>query len=446
MRSALLSFSSSGLGGALCGALAGLLAAASGCSGTPEGSIVLVTGDETDVFSRAPAPVTLVTEKVALDGTKSEVKRTQLPADSVDLGDLPRTSVGGVSVTGLDAAGKALVRGETLLVQWGALEGSTLEVFVQRTGELARMPRGPAAIDATHATMLVGRYVTVTNDTSLVIYDLLGLRTLSQPPALPRPAKSIATVGTAALVIDEAGATTLDLSTGNSFPLDAPTGGTFAEVAGGSRVAAADGTQYIVGATRSAGATPRVLVIDGDGKATFAALTAPREGACASWVEGRGLVVVGGSADGKSAGAEVLAPGASVATPLPFPAESVRGCGAATLDNTHIAIAGGTGATGDTGSGLPVRVLDLACAAACALAPWPDPIALSRAQLVGFAPDAAFVLGDDATGATHAYRASATGMREIPLRIPRRGARLFVTPTNTIGIVGGGAGIEQYLE
>lgn len=422
----------------------GLLALS--CRGTPEGSVNVVTGEETDVFSRAPAPVTLLTEKVAIDGTKTEMKRSALPADSIDLGELPSTEAGAISVTGLDAAGKVLVRGETLLVQWGALEGSALQVFVQRTGEFARMPQGPAAIDVTHATMAVGRYVLASNDTSLIIYDLLGLRTFTTPPALPRPAKSIASVGTAALVIDEAGATTLDLSTGTTYPLDQPAGGTFAEVAGGERVPAADGSQYIVGATRNAGgATVRVLVVDVEGKASFAALTTPREGACATWLEGRGLVVVGGSTSGP--GAEVLAPGASVATPLPFPTEPVRGCGAATLDTSHVAIAGGTGGTGDVGAGTPARVLDIACAQECALTSWPDPLALARAQVVGISPEAVFVLGDDAGGATHAYRASSTGMREIALRVPRRGARAFVTPTNTLGVLGGGApGVEQYLE
>lgn len=426
-----------------CATALGLIALS--CSGPPEGSITIVTGEETDVFTRAPAPVTLVTEKLALDGKKTELGRTQLPVDTVNLGELPRTEVGAISISALDAATKPIVRGETLFVQWGALEGSTLEVFAQRTGELARMPRGPAAIDPGNAAMLAGRYVLETSGTTAVVYDLLSLRTLANQPTLPRPAKSVATVGTVVLAIDESGATSLDLSTGQTYPFDAPAGGTLAEVAGGDRVAATDGTQFVVGATRSSGgATARVLVVDRDGRATFASLTTAREGACATWVEGRGLVVVGG--DGKSAGAEVLAPGATTATPLPFPPDPVRGCGAATLDNAHVAIAGGSGVAGDASAGVAVRVLDLACTTACAPAAWPDAIPLVRAQAVGLASDAAFVLGDDTTGATHAYRASAGGLKEIPIRIPRRGARLVPTPTNAIIVLGGGVGIEQYIE
>ncbi len=407
------------------------------CSSTPEGSIVIVTGDETDVFSRAPAPVTLVTEKIGTDGKRTEIARTPLPADTIDLGEPQRTEIGALSLSGIDAAGKPLVRGETLFVQWGALENASLEVFVQRTGELARMPRGPAAFDALAATIVVGRYVLAANGTSTMLYDLLGLKPLSSSPVFPRPARSIASVGTAALVIDDAGATAFELSDGTSNVLEPPTGGTFAEIAGGQTFMAPDGTQYIVGATRaSGGATARILVLSPKGSGSFAALSAPREGACATYVEGRGLVVVGG--DASAAGAEVLAAGASVATPLPFPADAVKGCGAATLDNAHVAV---------VGDGEPVHVLDLACTTDCKPAAWPAPVPLVRAEAQPLAPDALFVVGDDADGATHAYRASATELREVPLRIARRGARLLATPVGALAVVGGGApGIEQYLE
>ncbi len=406
------------------------------CGGTPEGTVAIVTGDEVDVFSRAPAAVTLVTEKVGTDGKRTEISRAQLPVDSVRLGEQPRTEIGALAVSGLDATGKALVRGETLFVQWGALENTALEVFVQRTGELARMPRGPAAFDALVATTVVGRYILAANGTATMTYDLLALRPLSTGTVLPRPARSIATVGTAALVIDEAGATTYDLSDGSTYTTEPPTGGTFAEVAGGAQIMAPDGTQYIVGATRmTGGPTARVLVLDTEGKASFAALTVPREGACATYVEGRGLVVVGG--DGAAAGAELLARGATLATPLPFPPDAIKGCGAATLDNAHVAV---------VGSGGPVRVLDLACTTACTPAAWPDAVPVVRAEMQPLAADAAFVLGDDAEGATHAYRASAAGLREVPLRNPRRGARLVRNPVGALTVVGGGVGIEQYLE
>ena len=406
------------------------------CGGTPEGAIAIVTGEETAVFTREPAPVTLVTEKIGTDGTRTEISRAQLPTDVVRLGDQQRSEIGAIAVSALDATGAPLGRGETLFVQWGALEDTTLEVFVQRTGELARMPRGPAAFDPLVATVVVGRYILAANGTATTTYDLLGLRPVTNVTVLPRPARSIASVGTAALVIDEVGATTFELTDGTTYETAAPAGGTFGEVAGGGQVTAPDGTQYIVGATRAAGGpTARVLVLDKEGKGSFAGLTVPREGACATYVEGRGLVVVGGDAAG--AGAELLAPGATLATPLPFPPDAVKGCGAAALDNARVAVAGGGG---------PVRVLDLACTTACTPSSWPDPIPLVRVEARRLSPDAAFVLGDDADGVTHAYRASAEGLREVPLRNPRRGARLVSNPMGALAVVGGGPGIEQYLE
>jgi len=244
-------------------------------------------------------------------------------------------------------------------------------------------------------------------------------------------------VSTTALVVDGAGASTVDLSTGSTSTFEAPEGGTFAEVAGGKRVLASDGAQYIVGGTRaSGGPSARILVIDADGKATFAALTAAREGACATWVDGRGLVVYGG--DAAAPGAEVLATKATIAAPLPFAPDPVRGCAAATLDSGHVAIAGGASET-------PVRVLDLACAAGCAPAAWPDRLPLVRAEATRLAADAVFVLGDDAAGASHAFRVTSAGSKEIPIRVPRRGARLVAAPLGTV-VLGGAAGIEQYVE
>lgn len=416
-------------------ALSLTLLAFGACKDAPEGAVSIVTGDETDVFSRAPAVTVLVTEKIALDGTKSEIARTTLPAETVDLGERARAEAGALAVTGLDASGATVVRGETAFVQWGAIEGVTLELFVQRTGELARMPRGPAAFDAASVAILAGRYVLAANGTSTILYDLLLLDTTTSV-ILPRPARSLLTVETTALVIDEAGASTYDLGAGTTGTLDAPTGGTFAEVAGGKLVQAKDGTQYIVGATRAAGGpSARVLVVDAAGGASFASLVAPRDGACATFVEGRGLVVYGG--DANAAGAEVLATGATLATPLPFPADALKGCAVTALDNGRIAVAGGAG---------PMRVFDLACTTACASQAWTDAIPLVRAESMSLTPDSALVVGDDANGDSHVYRASATGLREVTLKTPRRGARLVVTPTNAFAVVGGGAGIEQYRE
>jgi hypothetical protein len=423
-----------------------LILALGACSSTPTGTFTLTTGEEADALSRSPAPTTLIVQALDTDGNAQELARTALPTDELSLGDKSRTDVGALRVLALDAAGKTLLRGESLYVQFGALEGSPLQVFIQRTGELARMPGGAAVLDAPRLGVTVARYVVAASGTQLQLYDLLRLTTLTGIPALPRPARSLVVFGTAAIVIDEAGASTVDLTTNASSDLPAPAGATFAEIAGGTTVTLADGTAYVVGGTRTTGGpSSRVLVIAKDGNVGAATLATPREGACATWVEGRGLVIVGGSATGP--GVEVLAPGAVQSAPLAYAPDGVKGCGASTLDASHVLVAGGVGSSADVGGAAPARVVDLACASACVPAVWPGLMPLVRAESFTLAQDAVLVAGDDATGASRVFRATAAGTAEIAVKAARRNARLVALPIKgTAALVGGAAPIEQYLE
>ena len=422
------------------------VASLASCKDTPNATITITTGEELDAFSRGPAPTTLIVQNLALDGTVTELSRTSLPADEISLGDKSRTDVGAFRVAAVDATGKALLKGESLFVQFGALADASLEVFVQRTGELARLPRAPAPLETPRVGLAVARYVFAASGTSTFLYDLLLLRPSAALPALPRPAKSLATFGSGAIIIDELGATTVDLSTGRATDLTTPAGGNYGEIAGASSTEATDGSIYIVGGTRAAGGlTPRVLTIAPAGTVVFAALATPREGACAAWVEGRGLFVYGGSAT--EAGAELLAPGASVGAKLPFPADPVKGCGATALDGSHVLVVGGVGSPTDVNGAAQARVIDLACTAGCAPALWQGTLPLVRAEAFTLGADAALVVGDDATGASRVFRATAAGPKEIALRAPRCGARLIALPVKgTVAIVGGAPAIETYVE
>ncbi len=429
------------------------------CSSTPTATFTVTTGDEADALTRAPAPTTLVVDALDLDGNAQEIARTALPTDTLALGDKQTTDVGALRVTALDATGKALLRGETLYVQFGALADAPISVFVQRLGELARMPGASTlpVLDAPKLAVTNARYVIAASGTNVVVYDLLLLRPLTGIPSFPRPARSLVAFGTAAaVVIDEQGATAVDLSTADFSTLAPPQGGTFAEIAGGSTVNAPDGSAYVIGATRtSGGPSQRVLAISKDGAVTFATLAVPREGACATWVEGRGLVVVGGNvADapgtgGTSAapGAEVIAPGSVQGAPLPYPTDAVKGCGASSLDVSHVLVAGGVGSTADVMGSAPARVLDLACAAMCTPAVWPGTLPLVRAESFTLGPTAALVTGDDASGASRVFRVTGTGSTEVALKAPRKNARLVALPVKgTAAIVGGAAPFEQYAE
>jgi hypothetical protein len=427
-------------------AASSLGASVAGCSDTPTALLTITTGEETDAFSRAPVPTTLIVEGLDIDGKAQELARTSLPTDDLSLGDKSRTDVGAIRVRAVDGAGNVLLKGETLYVQFGALENAPLEVFAQRTGELARLPRSAAAPGAPRLGITVARYVVAASGTDLSLYDLLLLKPVVGLPALPRPARSLVTFGTAAIVIDEQGASTVDLSTGTSSDLPAPPGGTFAEIAGGATVTLADGSAYVVGGTRtSGGPSQRVLVISSAGVTSFATLAAPREGACATWVDGRGLVVVGGG-DAKAPGAELLV-NAAQATPLPYPADLVKRCGAATLDASHVIVAGGAGSPADVEGVAPARVLDLACTTDCKPVVWSGVLPLVRSEVFALSPTAVLIAGDDASGASRMFRATSEGTREIALRVPRRDARLVALPIKgTVALVGGAPAIEQYVE
>jgi len=428
--------------------LAVLVAGAVSCKDDPTATVAITVGPELDAFSRTPAPTTLIVENVALDGTVTELSRTALPADTIGLGDKGRTEVGGFRLSATDATGKVLLKGESLFVQFGALQEAELEIFMQRTGETARLPNAPVALDTPHVGLAVARYVLATSGTSSFLYDLLLLKPAPSLGVLPRTAKSLGAFGTAALIIDDVGASTFDLSTGQSSNLAAPSGGTFAEIAGGASTEALDGGVSVVGGTRptgSGGPSTRVFRIAADGSVAFAALATAREGACAAWVDGRGLFVYGGA--GADSAAELLATGAAVGTKLPFPADPVKGCGATALDGSHVLVVGGVGSPADVGGAAQARVIDLACTTDCKPVPWTGTLPLVRAEAIALAPDVALVLGDDASGASRLFRATAAGPKEITLKVARRGARMQALPVkNTVAILGGAPEIEQYTE
>jgi hypothetical protein len=74
------------------------------------------------------------------------------------------------------------------------------------------------------------------------------------------------------------------------------------------------------------------------------------------WIDGRGLVVMGGAADAGAAGAEILASGATTASPLPFATDATAGAIAVAVDPHTVLRAHADGT---------IDALDLACASAC---------------------------------------------------------------------------------
>jgi len=185
-----------------------------------------------------------------------------------------------------------------------------------------------------------------------------------------------------------------------------------------------------------------VLAIDAAGTHTsWLTLSAPRLGAAAAWVEGRGLVVVGGSAS--AAGVEVVAAGATNGAALAYPPDPSVGAGATRLDGQHILVAGGLRAGQDAGA----RSIDLGCATQCALsASVALPAPLKSAQVFSKASDSALVVGNDISGATHVYdmKVPLSSATEVPTKSAHRGARAIVSPVGSVVLFGGANVVESF--
>lgn len=420
------------------------------CGSDPRGTLALSTGEETEVFSRQPAPETLVVDAVDVEtGERTSLVRAPLPAERIDLGERDALSVVRVHVDAIDAEGRVLITGRSMPMQFGALGLAT--IFVQRTGEFARMP-GPVGDgrEAPAVAGVIGRFVFVSGGegapggaAQTQLYDLGALSRLERPPALPVAPKTVASYGTRQLLIHDEGATWFELSDSSVEVAQAPDGGAFAEVSGGAVIVTPDATTYVVGgARRAGGASARVLRVARDGALAFLSLTHARLGAAATWVEGRGLIVAGGSAD--TAGAELLAAGATRASALPFAPDATIGGAAAPLDGSRVLLVGGVD---EAGAAAIPRVLDLGCASACAPIAWEraaPPIALVHAEAFDLGAAETFLMGDDADGLSHAFRVREDTALPVPFKTPRRGARAVRVNPPAIAVVGGADGIESF--
>ena len=416
------------------------------CSSKPSGTIALVTGGETDVFSRVPAPSKLVVDALAPDGSSKTVVSVALPATSIDLGNQTQTEVVSLRVSGEDTNGKRLVFGSSLFLAYGALQDATFPVFVQRTGEWARMPgtldarESPAIAILNRRSILVAGGTDPANGKNVIGYDLASLATLTNTAVLPLAPRSMIIENNAVLAIADDGAASFGLANASVNSVNPPSGMTFAEVAGGDIVLGDDGTAYLVGATRSTQPpTSAVLVVSTTGVVSAARLLAPRLGAAATFVVDKGVVIFGGSATG--AGVELLSPKATSATALPFKPDATSGAGASLLSGSIVLVAGG----GDEASApASTRTLDLSCGTNCALTPWlVAPVKLAGSHVYGFDASSAILIGDDDGGLTRSFMVTATTATEIAFKLPRHHARSLVAPTGAVLVVGGGPSVVE---
>lgn len=413
------------------------------CSKEDEPAPVVVrldAGQEGDAWTQAPAPVE-VTLLGLQDGVSSQLARGPFPAERLDLGVLAAGSAWAFRAELRDAAGALVLRGVSPPLGGSVLAGRELPVHCGRVGAFSRPTAGltsgwrrPALALALDRYLLVAGERLGDDGVSSELYDLAALIPLVGGSPLPRtPRTAAASRSGRALLIDDGGATLLDLSTGESATVVPDLAG---DAAGGLVVEDGDGGAFVVGAARSSGSpTGTVLRLDARGTLTRLALQQPRLGAAAAWVDGAGLVVAGG---GVEASVELLSPGASafVATGLLLPA--TLGAALAPLSAAELVLLGGLAP--DQTPRAPVQ-LSLSCAAGCpAPAPLPFSFEVSNGRSHAVGVGKALVLGDRATGlVTALIEATTEGPRltEIPLRAPRRDASSLRLPDGRVAVLGG---------
>jgi hypothetical protein len=455
-----------------------LLAGTSACNSAASGSIQIITGEETDTFTQSPVPTTILVQ--AEDPTTSD--KTTLgsgpySSTTIDLGKQDEDAVASILVTATDANNNELIYGASIPLEYGALDGETLPIFVQRVGQNARLPNPPAdSRQAPTLALLSDRFLILGGgsaaSTSLTtqVYDFAQFNLLDPPPVLPIVPASMPIVGTVALVLDTAGdAEYYDFSQDTAStvtPLVDGTGFTFADVAGGQTIY--DGTDgngyvFVVGATRTTGLpTAAVLMINPNdtsnasyptGNMSWLSLTAPRLGASAAWVGARGLVIAGGNGGSSVAGVEILAVSSTLGAGLNYPPDASAGSGMTALDQTqHVLLAGGLTPSG-TDAG--VREIDLACTVGCMPTPWgPNngalPVAITAASTFTFDAAHAFVVGSEpmaststTPGLTHTFTLTTAGAAEVPTKVPHTNASAIVSPMlSSVLVVGGASGGE----
>ncbi len=412
-----------------------------GCSEEllPEGRLEPTPGFERDPFDESPAPTIARVTKTLADGTERVVlERGAAPASF----PIAPGKLGTFTLEGLDDSGTRQAIGRSLPINPAGIAGLQLPLFVSRSGEFARPP---GEFVHTHARPVAAiaddRFVVVASEgkgsITLDLYDL-GVWAPAESPDATRCPKAVCTPRSMAIVdqalavfVGDDWAVFHNFVTGSQGTLPTPKGiMSYAEVSGGSTHRAADGTAYILGAARNAGDPTRgALRIAGDGAVTAVTTTTARTGAAAASVEGRGIVVVGGSDMGSAV--ELLADGNDAFVALPFAPDSTTGAAALGDEATVLRLGGRS--TG--GAWAPTVRFDLGCGADCVPLPAGVGVELDTASAMRI-DGRVVVFGLNQAGEQEAVVWDESAVSTISVNQPRRGAPLLL-PTGHGAVLGG---------
>jgi hypothetical protein len=424
----------------------------------PPPDAALYVGQETDAWLAAPQAQRVQVDLIALDGSRTALTTQPAPApiqaDATTPTIIPlpeqhygAPTIGTFEATGLDGTGAPVLRGNSVYYIMDGIYAVRIPIFLGRVGTWARPPyslehQHVHPVVSTVYEMLIaagGDPIAGVDPSVPDLYDAAAWQTLHNQPALPLAPKSMASVGTNVLTLNDSTATWLDLQTETTQPL-ATSAITlnFADVAGGETLEAPDGPRYIIGGTRQDGTpTDKVLVVDTQLAPTVLSLTTPRLGAAAGFV-GTALVVAGGAPDGPMA--EILKPGATAFTPLAFPTDPTAGLGLAALDGKTAIVAGGKDPQGVASS---VRTFDITCTDACTTSELMFQLpSLTRTKVFALSPSQLLVVGEADDGTNHALLLDPTSSPpanpvEIELKEPRAKATPVLMPNGQVALVGG---------
>lgn len=426
-----------------------LLVSTAGCgTSVPNGIFTLTTGHEDDTFSADPKVTSVEVTRTGEDGDEARLADLTTPPTSIDLG---KSGTYRYSVLGTDEDGQLQAVGQSLWADAEALKGLEIPLFVGRTDRFCRPPEAFLVDQGTHplAGIYAGNIIWTlggrTSDGDYVWgdgYSVAYWQQSSPPssfqvtdcPSLPCHYLSFAVVGRQyGVAVGEDYALGIDGISGVTSEYGLPDGlDSWSDVAGGSTVDLPDDTAYIVGGTRSNDATFAVIFIDEEAAISYLPLAVARSGAAAVYVDGRGLVVVGGSSEGS--GVELLATGDDTFQPLAYPSDPVTGAGLLIEDESHLLRVGGRTADGDPA---PTVRIDLGCGDACELEAEPD-FDLDAVDVHAFSGELQdVVVGYDADDLTLAWRRTDSGFEPLKLREERKGATALAVPTGSVALIGG---------
>jgi len=403
----------------------------------------LFTGLETDGWSAPPAVRTVEVVREDIAGEREEYVTLDVPDDAEPLSFTVSGGTAFFEATGYDDEDEPVLGGRSFLLYPDGLRGTTVPLFVgrkrrfSRPGELAGAPGEAPALGLLGGRFLLTTAQALSSVVNLHSFDFgLWYATGTDEFECPTPGecavRSMAIVnGTIAILVADEWATWTDFSTTYSGELTVPSGlDDFADVAGGATVDTADLRAYVVGPTR-AEATDAVLRVALDGALSGHATLTPRAGAAATWVEERGLVVAGGSAEG--AGVEVLGDEAREFVALPFPADPTTGAALVPIDGSIVMRVGGVDAEGEYA---PTVAFDLGCTEDCTPTYHSAPIELTDVQAFRL-EERILAVGTDADGLTSGRLLEADGVTAIELRQRRSGARALMTYLGSVVVAGG---------